>query len=134
VDTVTRRHDDEPVQPVDVDPLRLQWATRGGLPAYPRVTEVWQVINGEVRRVDGRILLNVHTRKECAPWNCTLHSPSQHSMRSMSLVYREDRGMFERQCQHGVGHPDPDDVRHHERRGNYAAGVHGCDGCCARGV
>lgn len=53
-------------------------------------------------------------------------------MRSWPLVYRFDRGMFERRCVHGVGHPDPDSlarmVEFFEREGD---GIHGCCGCCA---
>ena len=41
--------------------------------------------------------------------------------------WREDRFIMERICEHGVGHPDPDDKR--VREGD---GVHGCDGCCHR--
>jgi hypothetical protein len=34
---------------------------------------------------------------------------------------------MERICDHGIGHPDPDDIRVRER---WDEGVHGCDGCC----
>jgi hypothetical protein len=41
--------------------------------------------------------------------------------------YRDDIGITERICPHGIGHPDPDDI--------YAQGhVHGCDGCCGMNV
>jgi hypothetical protein len=43
-------------------------------------------------------------------------------MKDWPQHYRYDRGMTERICPHGVGHPDPDD--------RTANGVHGCDGCC----
>ena len=44
-------------------------------------------------------------------------------MRDWPQHFRDDRGIMERICPHGVGHPDPDD---------YLAGdgMHGCDGCC----
>lgn len=42
--------------------------------------------------------------------------------------WRSDRGIMERICEHGVGHPDPDDPK----AGNKYEAVHGCDGCCAR--
>jgi hypothetical protein len=37
--------------------------------------------------------------------------------------YRDDIGITERICPHGVGHPDPDDIFAQDH-------VHGCDGCC----
>jgi hypothetical protein len=42
--------------------------------------------------------------------------------------WRGDKGMMERFCPHGVGHPDPDDLKVMTREGY---GIHGCDGCCA---
>jgi hypothetical protein len=36
----------------------------------------------------------------------------------------------ERICEHGVGHPDPDDVGYWAGRG-YDITRHGCDGCCS---
>ncbi|WP_169807239.1 hypothetical protein [Herbidospora cretacea] len=48
--------------------------------------------------------------------------------------WRSDRGLMERLCRHGVGHPDPDDIdRKRRARGDdfaWAEAVHGCDGCC----
>jgi hypothetical protein len=71
-------------------------------------------------------LMRHHTTKLCFP-PCPLHSPTDHSMRGMPLSYRVDRGIFERTCPCGIGHPDPDDplVRH-----GADSGVHGCCGCC----
>lgn len=40
------------------------------------------------------------------------------------LNWRGDRGLIERRCPHGIGHPDPDTV---------GDTVHGCDGCCTPG-
>jgi hypothetical protein len=70
-------------------------------------------------------LVNVHPSTECAGVHCTIHNPSNHTLRHLPLHWRDDRKIFERICEHGVGHPDPDtppgvDV------------VHGCDGCCFR--
>lgn len=57
---------------------------------------------------------------------CPLHRRTNHSMRSFPQQWRDDRGIMERICPHGIGHPDPDQVL----RTPYD-GVHGCDGCCA---
>jgi hypothetical protein len=35
---------------------------------------------------------------------------------------------MERICEHGCGHPDPDD---HRILTGEDDGIHGCDGCCA---
>jgi hypothetical protein len=48
-----------------------------------------------------------------------------HHMRDWPLIWRNDRGIFERKCPHGIGHPDPD-----QGGPNFSA-VHGCDGCCS---
>lgn len=71
--------------------------------------------------------LFTHTRGECAGERCTIHHRSDHPMRGYPQHWRADRGIIERICPHGVGHPDPDE---------YALtiglddGAHGCDGCC----
>jgi hypothetical protein len=80
----------------------------------------------------GTKLYNIHA-EPCQMPHCVIHKPSDHHMRSWPLRWRDDRRIFERQCPHGVGHPDPDDVQfkieYHE---DTYAGIHGCDGCCAR--
>lgn len=47
-----------------------------------------------------------------------------HHMAGWPRHYRGDRGIWERICPHGIGHPDPDQPLDNGR------GVHGCDGCC----
>lgn len=69
----------------------------------------------------GGILHNVHAETVCAGSYCLVHNPSDHHMRDWPMNWREDRGLMERICPHGVGHPDPDDI---------GEGTHGCDGCC----
>lgn len=67
-------------------------------------------------------LLKVHDADVCAGDPCIIHNPSDHHMRTWPTHWRPDRGIMERRCPHGIGHPDPDDDgRDH---------VHGCDGCC----
>lgn len=56
-------------------------------------------------------------------------------MLTWTLVWRDDRAIFERICPHGVGHPDPDTLEyikkmHPEFHENES--VHGCDGCCVK--
>lgn len=68
-------------------------------------------------------LVNVHSLEDCEGDVCPIHKLTDHSMRSFPQHWRDDRGIMERICSHGVGHPDPDDVLNEDR-------VHGCDGCC----
>ena len=70
--------------------------------------------------------LNCHEAGVCIGEYCTMHNRSNHSMRSFPQLYRWDRGIMERTCSHGVGHPDPDDPKTND----WAEFVHGCDGCC----
>lgn len=81
--------------------------------------------NAEARRwtlVGGQVLANTHLQAQCAGRPCALHNHSLHHMRDWPQNWRQDRGVMERICPHGVGHPDPDDLT--------ADTVHGCDGCC----
>lgn len=61
-----------------------------------------------VTEIEGIQLENVHPADNCAGEPCVIHNPTNHHMRSWRLIWRNDRKLFERQCPHGVGHPDPD--------------------------
>ena len=65
----------------------------------------------------------VHDREICEGQICPIHNPSDHHMRDWPTNWRYDRGMMERICPCGVGHPDPDDRAEDT--------IHGCCGCCA---
>jgi hypothetical protein len=71
-------------------------------------------------------LVNVHPATRCKNERCTIHNMSDHHMREWPQHWRDDRGIMERICPHGVGHPDPDNP--------WELGdlnwIHGCDGCC----
>ncbi len=85
---------------------------------------------------EGIVLRNVHDWRQCqrgsdeAGRHCVIHYPSKHHMRLWPLIWRDDRGIFERQCPHGVGHPDPDQFPYWNERGLDGESIHGCDGCC----
>jgi len=77
-----------------------------------------------------QIDLRVHEKDECQiPEACTIHHRTDHHMRSFKQFYRFDRGIMERICTHGIGHPDPDDISIIRKVDD---GVHNCDGCCFR--
>lgn len=69
--------------------------------------------------------LKVHLKENCRGDKCVIHNPSNHHMKDWPLRWREDRGIFERICKCGVGHPDPDC---RSAKGQF--GIHGCCGCC----
>jgi len=73
--------------------------------------------------------LNTHSRDACLGEFCTIHNRSDHSMREFPQHWRGDRGIMERICTHGVGHPDPDSPWDKDS----AEWIHGCcgHGCCA---
>lgn len=75
-------------------------------------------------------LTSIHPARACEPRACVIHRPSDHHMRGWKLNWRDDRGLMERICPHGQGHPDPDDLAFKVSRGRTADGVHACDGCC----
>jgi hypothetical protein len=79
---------------------------------------------------NSNIQLLAHEEGECkSPNVCTIHNRTDHHMRGFKQFYRFDRGIMERICSHGVGHPDPDDIKIITGADN---GSHGCDGCCIR--
>lgn len=79
-------------------------------------------------------VLSVHNKGDCLGDNCPIHNPSNHHMKDWPLFWRDDRRIFERICEHGVGHPDPDDlnfrIKFKLENAKYAS-VHGCCGCCS---
>jgi hypothetical protein len=73
----------------------------------------------------------VHSKGDCKGEYCCIHNPSDHHMKNWPTHWRDDIGLMERICPHGVGHPDPDDLAYKKRMGmKDSEGVHGCDGCC----
>jgi hypothetical protein len=75
-------------------------------------------------------LTNVHAPELCAGRHCIIHNPSDNHMSKWPKVWRQYKGLFERTCPHGIGHPDVDDVAYHVSAGTGGNTVHGCDGCC----
>lgn len=80
-------------------------------------------------------VVNVHEGDQCAGRDCVIHNPSTHHMNGWPTHWRGDRGLMERICKHGVGHPDPDHMSHIKRLHDAGLthepdGMHGCDGCC----
>lgn len=71
-------------------------------------------------------LLSTHDSRSCFPRDCCVHRPSAHHMADWPQHYRDDTGVTERICPHGVGHPDPDQPWPKDDH----RWVHGCDGCC----
>ena len=77
-------------------------------------------------------IYNVHDATACEGEFCVLHNPSDHHMSEWELIWRDDKQVMERQCPHGIGHPDPDDAAYLVRAGRGYLTVHGCDGCCEK--
>lgn len=79
----------------------------------------------------------VHDADGCEP-PCPIHAPSDHHMAAWPLEFRPFKQIFERVCDCGTGHPDPDSLLYHRRRAATPGGsdylaVHGCCAtlCCA---
>lgn len=106
------------------------------MPDPTPITAVWTINGDHCEPVLDPVLRNVHHPALCTGQPCTIHHPSEHPLRSWALHWRDDRGMFERVCAHGIGHPDPDQVAFWERtmreQDAAAEAVHGCDGCCVK--
>ena len=76
----------------------------------------------------------VHDRTKCKGEHCCIHNPSDHPLKDAPTHWRSDRGIMERICEHGVGHPDHDDVAFRIRMGAdpLTDSIHGCCGCCLK--
>lgn len=84
------------------------------------------------RKPEPELTIRYHSPDLCAGEWCVLHNPSDHHMVTWPKVLKMST-MIERQCPHGIGHPDPDSVAYFNRRwpeGRGYHGMHGCDGCC----
>ena len=83
---------------------------------------------------EGDYILRTHAASNaCWENGCVIHNPSKNAMSDFPLNWREDRGIMERICPHGVGHPDFDSAAYFDRNGMSHMNVHGCCsyGCCA---
>lgn len=84
----------------------------------------------------GKGILRTHGQAACEGQACPIHHPSDHPLNAAPLNWRADRGLMERLCEHGIGHPDPDDLAYKRRTMSEADfearafDVHSCDGCC----
>ena len=72
-------------------------------------------------------MASVHASEKCYGEWCCIHNPSPHHMVYWPQNWRYDRGIMERICPHGIGHPDPDDPK---TIADLWQNIHGCDGCC----
>lgn len=80
--------------------------------------------------VHGIPMRNVHSDTECEGRRCIIHRQTHHHMAHWPLHFRQDRFIWERVCEHGIGHPDPDQFDYWVSTGRTGEAVHGCDGCC----
>lgn len=76
------------------------------------------------------MLTDVHDPARCQGRPCVIHNPTPHRMSGWKLHWRNDRGLFERLCRHGIGHPDPDQFAYWASIDQRWQSVHGCCGCC----
>ena len=75
-------------------------------------------------------LTGVHEPDITCATVCPIHRPSDGPHRLLPWHWRNDRGIFERICEHGVGHPDPDQMLWWMTQQQASQAMHGCDGCC----
>jgi hypothetical protein len=88
-------------------------------------TGYWTELGG------GYQLTNVHDPALCADSGCGIHNhPSDHPLKDAPLLWRTDRGILERVCEHGVGHSDADSAEYLRSIGLGYENTHGCDLCC----
>lgn len=76
--------------------------------------------------------IGVHDDHDCIGRYCVIHKPSAHVMVNFPTHWRADRGLMERICPHGVGHPDPDHLDFVPAGRRQVESIHGCcpEHCC----
>jgi hypothetical protein len=82
------------------------------------------------RQSEDIVLSGVHSYSKCRGRECIIHKPEPRDMDNWHLLWREDRGIFERICQHGTGHPDKAQRDYWLSTDQEYQFVHGCCGCC----
>lgn len=76
---------------------------------------------------DGVTLRNVHSPTSCESRGCAVHNhPTNHRLKDAPMNWREDRGILERICEHGVGHPDIDSALYLDSIGAGYQNIHAC--------
>lgn len=83
--------------------------------------------------LEGGGVIRTHGPLDCWGGACVIHSPSEHHMRGWRLIFRHDKHyLAERECEHGVGHPDPDSLAYIHTLGFNEVGIHECcaEHCC----
>lgn len=84
---------------------------------------------GEMVAIHNGILSKVHRAEHCLGPHCWVHNPSTHHMCTWPVEWSANERTAQRICQHGLSHPDPDDVAFHQDHGRDVT-MHDCDGCC----
>lgn len=96
-----------------------------------RGPDFYQVEGDHVVPLYGVILGSVHSEWKCHGRPCVIHRPTNHRMRKWPLAWRDEPGIFDRVCAHGISHPDPDQFDYWRSEGLMHHGMHSCDSCCA---
>lgn len=118
---------------------KKQGALTGNRVKMPKIPRSFDPPQGdwvEAQLEHSPIVIWAHPPTKCAGQPCTLHNRSDHHMRPWMQHWRDDRGLMERICPHGIGHPDPDQweylVNTYGEETARAEFVHGCDGDCRK--
>lgn len=95
---------------------------------YNASTDKW-TINGTQRYG------NLHPYNVCQGRPCIVHNPTLDwvANREGWPYLQRETGLFERICEHGIGHPDKDGLYYLvEELGQKHWEIHGCCGCCGK--
>lgn len=94
-------------------------------------TNFWTVGVDSKGDPNGYVMRNPHDSWLCVGRGCAIHDhPSDHKLKDAPMLWRDDRGILERICEHGIGHPDFDSALYLTSIGSEVENIHGCDGCC----
>lgn len=79
-------------------------------------------------------LKNVHSEVDCEGRPCCIHHPSNHPLKDADQIWSDFGKKMIRVCQHGIFHPDVDDIQFRAKSMDdqqlLGYTLHTCDGCC----
>lgn len=95
------------------------------------VNEFLGIVEGkgqELWSIDG-LHLQTHMRSQCQGEWCCIHRPMPGPWSEWPLHWRGDRGIMERICPCGVGHPAVEQFDHWAKTDQKYQAIHGCCFC-----
>lgn len=101
--------------------------------AYNEAVGAWIDVVDEKGTIVSR-MVNLHNPVACSGKGrgCGIHNrPTNHSLKDAPMYWSNEQYALERECVHGLFHPDHDSALYLKSVGLEHFNFHNCDGCCS---